>query len=168
MRGPWDRSRNTFFFRQYVLKLSAVLSTFLSSIYTFTSISFFSLVVGWGSYRGIYSYGSLGDSMSLVKLLFLTRSFSSIKCGNSKSVAPYNTNSGEVLGYLQEVWVTLTAKMDVRLEVTTTSNVLRQSDKTKQFTHCRFLLKQAFWSFLSFIILEYIMNYQNLPPCPDT
>jgi hypothetical protein len=40
--------------------------------------------------------------------------------------------------------------VNVHLEVTTilVRKVLRPRDKTKKFTHCRFLLKQTFWLFL--------------------
>jgi hypothetical protein len=44
--------------------------------------------------------------------------------------------------------VTLILKVNVQLDMTTTWNVLRQNDKTKKLTHCRFLLNQTFWLFL--------------------
>jgi hypothetical protein len=49
----------------------------------------------------------------------------------------------EVLGYLQEDLSDVESE-SVKLTVTTTGNVLRQSDKIKKFTHCRFSLKQTF------------------------
>jgi hypothetical protein len=45
------------------------------------------------------------------------------------------------LATCKKVWVMLRVKYNVQLQVTTTWNVLWQSNKTKRLTHCRFLHK---------------------------
>jgi hypothetical protein len=72
-----------------------------------------------------------------------------------KSVKLCNPSFGEeVLGYMQEGLVTLRMNLNVHLEVTTPQNVLLSSDKTKKFTHCRFLVKH-FDPFFMYCIRTY-------------
>jgi hypothetical protein len=39
-------------------------------------------------------------------------------------------------------------KLNIQLKVTTIWKMQWHSDKTKMFNHCRFPVKQIFWSFL--------------------
>lgn len=48
------------------------------------------------------------------------------------------------LGTYKKVGVMLAVKVGVQLKVTTTGNVLRENDKIKKFTNCRFSLKQIY------------------------
>jgi hypothetical protein len=90
------------------------------------------------------------------------------RAGTSKWVTPCDPGFGEeVIGHLQEGLSDVESENDLQLKVTTSGNVLRQSDKIKKFYPLQIFTQTNILIVSSCIILKHNMNYQNVSLCSD-
>jgi hypothetical protein len=149
-----DHSKVTFnFFREYGLQRSTVHSTFLSFMFISTYISFPFSVVQWNFYREIYSNGGLGYHMSHVPDFFwLSHSYLYHVGTQSLLHIVIPILEKKCLAACRKVWVMLTAKLNVLLEVTNHKILWCRMTKPRSLPIAGFHLKKHFDCFFMYFI----------------
>jgi hypothetical protein len=149
MRGLWDFSRNNISFIFSENMASSTVPFWVSSYFLYACLLVLSFSgVQWNLNWGIYSGGGLGDdTWPAMRLFWLGRS--DLYCTGSWSGLHFVIPVLEKwLATCKTVCVMMSESEHAVWEWSQHGMCCGKSERTKKFTHCRFLLIQTFWRFI--------------------